>query len=189
MLNCATSDTTLCQHCIQTHIKEISIQFGIIWFQVGLQMTQCLLYVMFDMIFILRSFWWLHFNMCHMCDSYFYQLYLHSCFSSPPCVHRSSSFCLPVFFFFSLESFHLLPSIFPFVSTNFIVLFFPVFPPPRSIMCALYVSAHFRATHFMSEVVTPIVRDTLTWWGHEGSAWRWLLPHVSLLPASIHGLH
>lgn len=62
-------------------------------------MTQCLLYVLFDMIFILRSFWWLHFNMCHMCYSYFYQLYLHSCFSSPPCVHRSSSFCLPLCFF------------------------------------------------------------------------------------------
>lgn len=35
-----------------------------------------------------------------------------------------------------------------------------------SIMYALYVSAHFRATHFMSEAVVPIVRDTLTWWGN-----------------------
>ncbi len=55
-----------------------------------------------------------------------------------------------------------------------------------SIMCALCASVRFRATRFMSEVVTPIVRDTLTWWGDEGSVWCWLLPRLSHPSPSLH---
>lgn len=44
-------------------------------------------------------------------------------------------------------------------------MFFLVLLSTFSIMCALYVSARFRATRSMSAVVVPIVRDTLTWWG------------------------
>lgn len=50
----------------------------------------------------------------------------------------------------------------PFLFSPFTAIFFLPFYT-CSIMFALCASAHFRVTLFMSEVVVPIVRDTLTW--------------------------
>lgn len=92
------------------------------------------------------------FKMCHICDSYFYQLYLHSWVQPLQSSIISS-------LFYSLVS----------LSLSFLLSIYFLWPfswhLSCSIMCALCVSGHFRATHFMSEVVVPIVINTSTWWG------------------------
>lgn len=99
--------------------------------------------------------------------------------SSPRCLLHSSIICL--FVLASHASFHRLSS------SHLVLLTFSCLPSSTcSIMCAQCVSARFRATRFMSEVVVPTVRDTLTWWGDDGWAWiGWLLHRVSLLPPCL----
>lgn len=107
---------------------------------------------------------WFHLNSCHVCNSYFSQLYLHS--PNVVCLCETFSVALVI-----------LPPIF---------ICSPIFHFPSStcsIMCALYVSARFRATRSMSEVAAPIVRDTLTWWAEQGPPAVDYLHRVWLLPA------
>lgn len=91
-------------------------------------------------------------NICHVCVWIFNQFYIHSCYSGLYISKlRLSSICyLSISLCFSLLS----------------LCYHPPFT--CSIMCALFVSVHFKATLFMSEVVVPIVRDTLIWWGEYG---------------------
>lgn len=145
-------------------------------------------FVLFSLSFFLFiTFQWVHFNMCHMCDSRSCQLHLHSCVQrspAPSCLHHSSVICLPLFLFSSQLSFRHLSSSFFICFFTFSGHFSGLPSSTCSTTCAACVSARFRATPFLSEGVAPIVRDTLTWWGDEGSAWRWLLPHVSLVTES-----
>lgn len=113
-----------------------------------------------------------------VCLSYFYQFYLHSCVQSSPLLHHSSISCN-----LSLYSFSVWCHSTSHLSFHILWLFSHLAFSICSITYALCVSAHFRATRFMSEVVVPIVRDTLIWWENLGLAWSWLLPCVSLLPA------
>ena len=137
MLNCATSDTTLCLHCFQTHTKEISVHsFGITWFHVGLHFKLYNVYCMFCLTWILFCFHSDDFILiCAICVSHNF-----TSFISTVAFHLLPVYTVPpvsvcLFVFFCLESFHHLPSIFPSVSSHFMVFFFPVFPPPHVASC------------------------------------------------------
>lgn len=119
-----------------------------------------------SLCFFSHSFHSNEFNMCHICDSHFNQLYLHSYAQRAPCLgcgHHSCTIYLPLCYFLS--------GVIPPITSSFLPSVHDLCPfsclpsSTCSIMSALCVSGHFRATHFMSEVVMPIVRGILTWWG------------------------